>query len=147
MRDHRDRPAGFCQGDRTDFCFVYDEEPVCDESLTERARNLPERFSWIGYRAHEFLPVWGEKEENCIPAVIAGKSDMPFEKKYYLQVRSDDPERKQDDVRWFIQRDLWEELERRGDPDWLKIREEKRVLRNKTGMTAFALSACFLKES
>ena len=28
--------AGFCQGDRTDFCFVYDEEPVCDESLTEQ---------------------------------------------------------------------------------------------------------------
>ena len=26
--------AGFCQGDRTDFCFVYDQEPVCDESLT-----------------------------------------------------------------------------------------------------------------
>lgn len=25
--------AGFCQGDRTDFCFVYDKEPICDESL------------------------------------------------------------------------------------------------------------------
>ena len=62
--------------------------------------------------------------------MIAGKSDMPFEKKYYLQVRSDDPERKQDDVRWFIQRDLWEELERRGDPDWLKIREEKIMFLN-----------------
>ena len=55
---------------------------------------------------------------------------MPFEKKYYLQVRSDDPERKQDDVRWFIQRDLWEERERRGDPDWLKIREEKIMFLN-----------------
>lgn len=62
--------------------------------------------------------------------MIAGKSDMPFEKKYYLQVRSDDSERKQDDVRWFIQRDLWEELERRGDPDWLKIREEKIMFLN-----------------
>ena len=28
-----------------------------------------------------------------------------------------------------------------------KIRDENKVLRNRTGMTAFALSACFLKES
>ena len=28
----------------------------------------------IGLRAHEFIPVWGEREDNCIPVKVKGKA-------------------------------------------------------------------------
>ena len=39
----------------------------------------------IGLRAHEFIPVWGEREDNCIPVKVKGKAEFPFEWKYFLK--------------------------------------------------------------
>ena len=85
---------------------------------------LPEEVHFIGYRAHDFLPVWGEKEENCIPFLLERKDQLPFEENYYI--RSDREDYDQEDViSWFVQRNLWGELAEKGLPDYLKIQEER----------------------
>lgn len=84
---------------------------------------LPEKFDFIGYRAHEFIPVWGEKKENCIPFVLERRDELPFEENYYVRPNRADyaPE---DVVSWFVQRDMQDILKEKGMPDYLRIAEE-----------------------
>ena len=92
--------------------------------LTIHTRKIvPEHIHFIGYRAHQFLPVWGQAEDNCIPFILDRKDQLPFEENYY--VRPDRPAYEPEDViSWFVQRDLWDTLSKKGLPDYLKIREE-----------------------
>ena len=92
--------------------------------LTIRTENvLPEDLCFIGYRAHQFIPVWGEAEENCIPFVLDRKDELPFEENYYIRPnrREYEPE---DVISWFVQRDLWPKIREKGLPDYLKIIEK-----------------------
>ena len=86
-------------------------------------RKLDADVHFIGYRAHQFIPVWGEKEENCIPFLLDRKDELPFEENYYIRPDREnyDPE---DVISWFVQRDLWAAIREKGLPDYLKIREE-----------------------
>lgn len=61
----------------------------------------------IGLRAHEFIPVWGEREDNCIPVKVKGKAEFPFEWKYFLKGETEES----DDICWYVQKTLWAELE------------------------------------
>ncbi len=85
---------------------------------------LPEKLVFIGYRAHEFEPVWGERQENCIPFILSRRDELPFETNYYIC-----PSGKETSpysiAAWFAQRHQWAELEAKGLPDYLKIREEE----------------------
>ena len=87
------------------------------------SKKIPENTTWIGFRAHEFLPVWGERKENCIKVQLAGSADLPFEKNFYLK-----PEKVQDpnteNICWFLQKDKWVILEEKGMPDYLQFPEE-----------------------
>ncbi|SHK67249.1 sulfate/molybdate ABC transporter ATP-binding protein [Hespellia stercorisuis] len=92
---------------------------------------IPTRTDCIGYRAHEFIPVWGERAENCIPFRLKSMAELPFERKYFLDI-GNAPENKtqreeagSEEICWFVQRDLWPELETRGLPDYLQIDIEK----------------------
>ncbi len=88
---------------------------------TEKA--LPDDVRYIGYRAHQFLPVWGEPQENCIPFLLDRKDELPFEENYYIR-----PNRweysPEDVISWFVQRDLWTDIRQKGLPDYLKIMEK-----------------------
>ena len=86
-------------------------------------QRLPEDVHFIGYRAHQFIPVWGEREENCIPFLLDRKDELPFEENYYIRPDREtyDPE---DVISWFVQRDLWPTIREKGLPDYLKVREE-----------------------
>lgn len=88
---------------------------------TEKA--LPDDVRYIGYRAHQFLPVWGEPEENCIPFLLDRKDELPFEENYYIR-----PNRweysPEDVISWVVQRDLWTDIRQKGLPDYLKIMEK-----------------------
>lgn len=88
---------------------------------------LPERLHFIGYRAHDFIPVWGEAKENCIPFLLERKDELPFEENYYICPNRENygPE---DMISWFVQRNLWDVLNQRGLPDYLKIDEEKLLI-------------------
>lgn len=48
-------------------------------------QTIPEDVRAIGYRAHFFVPVWGQRQENCIPFDLSGSDDLPFERRYYLR--------------------------------------------------------------
>jgi molybdate transport system ATP-binding protein len=84
---------------------------------------LPEKLAFIGYRAHQFVPVWGEKQENCLPFALARKDELPFEQNYYI-CPSGQERSPYSIAAWFVQRDLWPVLEEKGLPDYLQIREE-----------------------
>lgn len=84
---------------------------------------LPQQFEWLGFRAHQFEPIWGERQENCLRFRLSSRADLQFEKNFYLK-----PEREKytpDAVlTWFVQRSCWPALEERGMPDYVKFREQ-----------------------
>ena len=86
-------------------------------------RPLPEEFQYVGYRAHEFVPVWGERPENCIPFVLESYVQLPFEKNYYIRPQKE-TYRPEDVLTWFVQRDQWPVLQRKGEPDYLQFQEK-----------------------
>ncbi len=95
-----------------------------DWGITLRlSRAVPEGTAFVGYRAHEFEPVWGERVENCIRFSLASRADLPFERNYYVEPEKESRSR-QARITWFVQRDMWPLLDRKGLPAFLKLREE-----------------------
>lgn len=90
-------------------------------------QQIEEDISYVGVRAHDFEPIWladGEKsEEGWIKARVDSTASLPFEHRYFLK-GSDE----QEEVCWFVQRNLWDVLEEKGMPGWLKIPEQKLLL-------------------
>lgn len=85
---------------------------------------IPDYTEWVGYRAHDFVPVWGERGENMLKADIESSAVLPFEQNYYLRPESAGQSTAQN-ICWFVQREKLEVLEERGLPDYLAIKEEK----------------------
>jgi molybdate transport system ATP-binding protein len=73
---------------------------------------------FIGYRAHCFEPVWGERQDNCIRADIARVDDLPFEKNYYIRTASHG-----EPLCWFVQGEEQKMIDKKGRPDYLKLNE------------------------
>ena len=87
---------------------------------------IPEDILWIGYRAHDFVPVWGERGENMLRFDLGSSALLPFERNYYLlPENSTDHSQESKNICWFVQREKIEELEERGMPDYLLFREDK----------------------
>jgi molybdate transport system ATP-binding protein len=86
-------------------------------------REIPADITTIGYRAHNFSPVWGESQENCIKFDLVRVDDLPFEKNYYIRTLDNDAP-----LCWFVQGEEQRNLEKRGLPDYLKIEEEHVLL-------------------
>ena len=97
-------------------------------------QEIPEGIHHIGYRAHYFEPVWGEREENCIKFDLAREDILPFERNYYIYPEKDGHDKAaldsayDDMLRWFVQGDEQRALEERGMPDYLKLKEEHILL-------------------
>lgn len=86
--------------------------------------NIPEKVAFVGVRAHEFIPVWGDAGSNCIPVNVKSSAILPFERKYFLA----GAEGSEEDICWFLQRDQWPLIDRKGMPDFLMMPEEKILL-------------------
>lgn len=84
---------------------------------------IPEGTSCIGYRAHYFEPVWGEREENCIKFDLARVDDLPFEKNYYIRAENASPD-SDNLICWFVQGDEQKLIDEKGLPDWLRLSED-----------------------
>ena len=91
----------------------------------ELEREIPEDVNAVGYRAHAFEPVWGQRQKNCLPFNLSGIDELPFERRYYLL-----PE-KGELICWFIQDKDRIELAGKSQPDYLKLREESIMLLKK----------------
>ncbi|MBQ9272947.1 MAG: ATP-binding cassette domain-containing protein [Mogibacterium sp.] len=88
----------------------------------------------IGYRAHYFEPVWGERQDNCIRFDLAREDVLPFERNYYVFPEKADAGREPEDTSyddllcWFVQGEEQRVLEEKGMPDYLKLKEEHILL-------------------
>lgn len=102
-------------------------------------REIPEDITHVGFRAHEFNPVWGKRRENCIKVRLAGQAELPFEKNFYLfpeteqadlcvEEGGEEPRQDMQNLCWFLQKDKWRILEEKGMPDYLQFREEHLLL-------------------
>ena len=97
-------------------------------------REIPEDITAIGYRAHFFEPVWGERRENCIPFDLSGMDELPFERRYYIRPQGEANEVKMADegsaelICWFVQDAQRQLLDERPAPDWLQLREDAIML-------------------
>lgn len=81
-------------------------------------RNVPQSVTCVGYRAHNFVPVWGTRQENCVECDIVRVDELPFEKNYYIRtLKEGDP------VCWSVQGKEQILIEERGLPDYLKLAE------------------------
>ena len=121
--------------------IIDDHTLACvDWEITVKTESvIPAGTTWIGYRAHDFIPVWetgepAESVENSIKVRVVNISELPFETNYYIDT-STDPHHENADgddnnyklVNWFVQRDMIAEIKERGLPDRLKI-DENRIL-------------------
>lgn len=95
-------------------------------------REIPEGTAAVGFRAHEFIPVWGKRQENCIKVQVESMAELPFEHQYYL---SPEPENEKGGhmekgsgeklLCWFVQKDKWARLREKGLPDYLRFAEDQ----------------------
>jgi len=88
----------------------------------ELEREIPEDIDAIGYRAHAFEPVWGERQKNCLPFRLSGVDELPCERRYYLLPEEGEL------ICWFIQDNERAQMEDKPHPDYLKLREESVML-------------------
>lgn len=103
---------------------VLDEHTVAvrDWGITlETKRSIPAGTKFIGYRAHSFEPVWGERQDNCIDFDLVRCDELPFEKNLYIRCGG---EGERDLICWFIQGDEQNEIGKKGYPDYLKMTED-----------------------
>lgn len=87
-------------------------------------RTVPQDIRYLGVRAHDFVPIWGQEVKNSIPVEVRSVAELQFEKKYFLKGAVEEAE----EICWFVQRELWEVLDQKGMPDYLGIPEEKVLL-------------------
>lgn len=84
---------------------------------------VSEDVTCVGYRAHDFVPIWGERPVNGLRMRLAEIAELPFETNYYLFPEKEGENEKV--ICWFVQRECLEEIQKQGVPDYLEIREEK----------------------
>lgn len=88
-------------------------------------REIPEDTAAVGLWAHEFVPVWGAPQENCIRMQIESRAELPFEWKFYIKPETEEGSGQEESLCWFVQKGKGKELSERGLPDYLKFPEEK----------------------
>ena len=88
-------------------------------------KEIPDSLSYVGYRAHDFIPVFSEEEagENCIPVRLENIADYPFEKNFYFQAK-EGTER----IVFMGQREALARWEPLGIPQYLKVDTGKLLL-------------------
>lgn len=85
------------------------------------SRKVPENITYVGFRAHDFVPIWGKRCDNCITVGINSMAELPFERKYFIK-------KGKEEICWFVQRQMWDVVEEKGIPNYLMMPEEKILL-------------------
>ena len=109
-----------------------------DWGITLHAKGeIPEDVQWLGYRAHDFVPVWGERGENMLRFDLESSALLPFERNYYLRPENSagniesgaaadtDHHQEARNICWFVQREKIEELDAKGFPNYLLFKEDR----------------------
>ena len=126
------RDPGTAETARLTGCKNFSSARVLNEHTIEAADwgvtlrldgKIPEDITSVGYRAHFFSPVWGERQENCVEFDLVRVDDLPFEKNYYIRTSHDDAP-----LCWFVQGEEQRTIDERGLPKYLKLEEEHILL-------------------
>lgn len=99
----------------------------------ETERVLPEGIRDLGFRAHQFKPVYMRDEEtlasrtpqklkNAVRCNVVSQAQLQFERNYYIDPESSDGDGSL--ITWLVQRELWPMLDEKGLPDYLVMPEE-----------------------
>lgn len=135
----------FSRAERSDSHHLYLTDWDMELHLQQE---IPEDITAIGYRAHFFQPIWGRRQENCLPFRLSGMDELPFERRYYLfptdaaeeagalggteMSRESGGSEGYDDryelICWFVQDRERKELDARPAPDYLQLREDAVML-------------------
>lgn len=86
-------------------------------------KEVPDDADCIGCRAHDFVPVWGERPKNSLRVRLADLAELPFETNYYILPEGD--RKKENVICWFVQREVLAAIKEKGLPDYLEVREDK----------------------
>lgn len=85
----------------------------------ELNQEIPLDIKYIGYRAHDFIPLWGKStEESDIKISLNKTADFPFERDFYFT----------NGIVWKLQREKISEIEQKGIPDFLRLDPQKIML-------------------
>ncbi len=95
-------------------------------TVLKTKRKVPDDVAYAGYRAHDFIPVWGERGENMLKFELESTAALPFEQNYYLKPKNGNNGASV--ICWFVQREKLDILQKKGMPDYLELDEEKILL-------------------
>ncbi len=84
---------------------------------------VPSGTDCIGYRAHDFVPVWDGEPQNSMPVRLLDMAKLPFEYQYYVLPQG--AAKQADPVCWFVQRGQLTEISEKGMPGRLQLLEDK----------------------
>ena len=106
-------------------------------------REIPEGTTCLGYRAHEFVPVWDEDSQdgktpvtdsleadqtevppNSFRTELTGYAELPFERNFYLRPQGERQANNPRRICWYAQEMLWPDLDKKGLPQYLQLREK-----------------------
>ena len=127
-RIRREKEAARLTGCKNFTRAVYVDEHTAELidwgiTLHTEQRSIPENINYIGYRAHDFVPVWGGCGKNQIPFRLESKAALPFEDNYYLKPANEEADPPV--ISWFVQRENQEKIGGKGMPDALELVEEE----------------------
>lgn len=88
-------------------------------------KEISDSLSYVGYRAHDFIPVFSEEERgrNSIPVRLESIAEYPFEKNFYFQAKEG-----RGRIVLMGQRESLKKWEQLGIPKYLKVDTEKLLL-------------------
>ena len=88
-------------------------------------KEIPDGLSSVGYRAHDFTPLFSEEERgtNCIPVHLESIAEYPFEKNFYFRAKEG-----RGRIVFMEQRESFAKWEQLGTPKYLKVDTEKLLL-------------------
>ena len=102
--------------------------------MLHSGEKLPEQFEAVGYRAHDFVPVWDELPlgvgQDCIRYNEDARAELQFEKIFYFYpdaaaaaCRAPGQTRPGAHplLTWMVQREDWPLLEEKGMPRYLRL--------------------------
>lgn len=112
------------KAERRDSHHLYAAEWGIELTLDQE---IPENVKHVGLRAHQFLPIWGERQQNCIRFDLSSFAELQFERNYYVKPETENPARG-DFLTWFVQREDWPQLDEKGYPDYLQFPEKDIML-------------------
>lgn len=89
----------------------------------ETEKPIPSNAKWVGIRAHQLVPVFGERQKNCLKLQLLDRAELPFEQNLYLKPEHGATSEKP--ICWFVQKENAKQIQKEGLPNYLLFPENE----------------------